>query len=502
MQITNKTLLDPKDLGGDKFNDYNQKIAVSKVALAKSPEKGGMPFIYAFTSTKNHVLEAVWLPHLNDKGDIEFFKTAGTDGREYKWSPDLLDVMGPREISIITAHETFHMVLQHCNAHRSFGKHKMVWAMSIDYVVNGMIEHDLIQSNQISQYDCERARTQGGIHPIWKDGLGGTKGPVYLEILMKDIEKTMKQLAADKKKGKKPIKPTGKIAENQPKPQVLRPYADYKLYGKSAEDVYDEIMKKLEEECEKNGMKLSDIVGIDDFHLPGLCRGLGGGDLMDEHKENDISRSKLLEEVMDAASAARQLAGSLPSSIEDELKRLQEPRLKWQDIVRHALQTTRQDKGSMNDWTRMRRRFVSCSLYIPKKKDQSVNWLCMLDTSGSMSDEDIVYGVSQLKVLDGRSKGVVVPCDAQCYWDHAVEIHGMSDLPKVKPVGRGGTVFQSFFEEYEKKIRMEVNLIIIITDGYLYDMNMKKPNCDCVWVITNDTPFQPPFGRVAPLRSY
>ena len=188
--------------------------------------------------------------------------------------------------------------------------------------------------------------------------------------------------------------------------------------------------------------------------------------------------------------------------IEAELKRLQEPRLKWQDIVRHALQTTRQDKGTINDWTRMRRRFVSYSFYVPKKKDQRVRWLCMLDTSGSMSDEDIVYGVSQLKVLDGRSKGIVGPCDAECSWDHAVEIHGMDDLPKVKPIGRGGTVFFDFFENYKKKINQEIDLIIIITDGFLYDNNMRKPECDCVWVITNDTPFNAPFGRVAPLRSY
>jgi len=501
MEVINKTILDPKQLGGDKFNEYNQKISVSKVALAKSPEKGGMPFIFAFTSVKNHTLDEVKMPYLNKDGDVEFSCTAATDGKEYKWSPQILDILGPREVAIITAHETYHIVLQHCNAHRAFGKHKMAWALAIDYVVNGMIEHDLIQSNQISQYDCDKARTNGN-HPIWKNGIGGTKGPVYFDELMKDIEKTLKQLAEDKKKGKKSVVPTGNIAEKQPKPQVIRPYADYKLYGRSAEDIYDEIMKKMEEEAKKNGMKLSDLLSPGDFHLPGGYV-IGGGSMMDEHKENDISRTKLLEEVMDAVSAARALsAGNMPSAIEDQLKALQEPKLKWQDIVRHALQTTRQEKGTLNDWTRMRRRLVSYEIFVPKKKDQRVRWLCMLDTSGSMSDDDIVYGVSQLKVLDGRSKGIVVPCDAQCYWDHAVEIHGMSDLPKVKPVGRGGTVFTDFFENYEKKIAEEIDLIIVITDGYLYDLDMKKPAVDCVWVITNDNEFKAPFGRTAPLRSY
>ena len=496
--MINKTLLDPKGLSGDKFESYNQKIAVSKVSLAKSPEKGGMPFVFAFTSTKEHYLDEVKMPHLNKKGDIEFSYTAATDGKRYIWSTPFLDVQGPREIAIVTAHETFHMVLQHCNPHRSFGKHKAAWAIAIDYVVNAMIEHDLVNSNQISKYDCERARNgENTTHPIWKDGLGGTSGPVYFHILMKDIEKSFKQLAEDKKKGKKPVKPTGNIAENQPKPQVLRPYADDQLYGKSAEDIYNDIMKKMEEEANKNGLQLGDCLSLADFHLS-----WGRGDIMDEHQEIELPRGKLMEEVMDAIAAARQLAGSVPGSIEEELKRLQEPKLKWQDLVRHALQTTRQEKGSINDWTRMRRRFVSKGMYTPKKKDMRVRWLCGLDTSGSMSDEDIVYGVSQLKVLDGRSKGIVVPWDAQVYWEHAVEIHCMGDLPKIKPIGRGGTCCNELFENYPKHLIEEIDLIIMITDGFLFDFELKKPSCDVVWVITNDHQFNAPFGRVAPLRAY
>ncbi len=126
----------------------------------------------------------------------------------------------------------------------------------------------------------------------------------------------------------------------------------------------------------------------------------------------------------------------------------------------------------------------------------------MLDTSGSMSNDDMAFGVSQLKCLDGRSKGLVVPCDAQPYWEAKAEIQSISDLPKINAVGRGGTAFAQFFLDYQKKVGPDWDVVIILTDGGVWDINeLPKPKHDVVWVLTNNyKDFKPPFGRVAPLR--
>lgn len=197
-------------------------------------------------------------------------------------------------------------------------------------------------------------------------------------------------------------------------------------------------------------------------------------------------------------------AGKLPAAIEDQLAKLSEPKLSWQDIVRVAFQNKRQEKGSINDWSRFRRRNLSLGLYTPKKKDQYITWLAGLDTSGSMSREDMAYGVSQLKCLDGRSKGIVVPWDAQAYWDKAKQIHTMDDLPNINIVGRGGTQVHDFINDFRKHIREDIDMMIIMTDGYLFDINeLKNPGIDVLWVLTSDNrEFKPPFGRVAPLRSF
>lgn len=478
-----RALLDPKDIGGEQYDKLNDKLRVAKMIIARSPDKGGSPFIYAFASTKTHSLADIKCPvYVDDKGNVEYFYTAGTDGKNYGWSPQMLERLTPKEIGVILCHETYHIVVQHCDRNRVFGKNKKVWNIAIDYVVNSMIEHDYRQSGRISSYTNYR----NGEHPIWQGGIGK---PMYFDELLKSIEEETKFLKK-LRKGQLP-KQKGNASPKTQKPfsyDNIRIYADYSLYGKGAEEIYDEIMDKLKD-------LTSEMV---DMLLDALS-----GQTLDDHADTEISRPQLLQEILDAVTITKQLCGTVPASVEDQLLNLQEPKLSWQDIVRNALQAKRQEKGMINDWNRFRRRGVSLDIYMPKKKDQFVRWLALLDTSGSMSQEDMTYGVSQLKCLDGRSEGIVVCCDAQTYWDKATNIRSMSDLPKIKPVGRGGTVFESFFAEYRQKVGDKFDLIIVMSDGGIFDMDkLKYPSCDCVWVITSNYEFKPPFGRVAPMRKF
>jgi predicted metal-dependent peptidase len=478
-----RNLLDPHKLAEDNLTKLNEKLSSAKAILALNPQKGGMPFIYSFASTREHHLDEIRIGKDANGKDISM-ETAATDGKVYKWHPKFLEKLTIQEVKIVIAHETYHIVMQHCNANRAFGKNPAIWNIAIDYVVNSAIEHDMRlnlanspnSNHRIDPVVCDRAYSQGTEHPIWKGNLGS---PLKLKDFIKDLVDAAKSL----KKNGSPSKP------DQKKDEKTLIFADFSLYGRSAESIYDEIMNKMRE---NGGGDLDDILqqlGYDPSSL-------------DAHEKIEISRTKLLEDTMNAASAAKKLAGILPSAIEDELKNLMEPKLKWQDIVRHAVQTISQEKGMYNDWKRFRRRSLSLGFYVPKKKDTRVRWLCLLDTSGSMSNDDIAYGISQLKILDGRSSGIIVPCDAKPYWEAATEVHRMTDLPKIKIVGRGGTVFNDFFRDYRKYIKQEIDLIIVITDGFIggaLDVRSKPP-VDTVFVITNEHMPKLPFGRVAPLR--
>jgi predicted metal-dependent peptidase len=243
----------------------------------------------------------------------------------------------------------------------------------------------------------------------------------------------------------------------------------------------------------------------------GCCDGCGGGidifglgGTVDDHMDTEESEEKLAKRISDAMEAARKMAGHVPAALEDELGKLTAPKVTWQDIIRTRLLKARAGNGR-NDWTRFRSRPMFTGLLVPKRKNYYAHFGCLLDTSGSMSKDDMAFGLSQLCALDERSEGTIVPADAEIYWDKATKIKKAvpEEIMKVKIVGRGGTRFAEFFTDYEKNIGT-CDFLIVVTDGYLLDSDfadMKHPGVDVIWLITSGSSFNPPFGRAFDLRS-
>jgi predicted metal-dependent peptidase len=243
----------------------------------------------------------------------------------------------------------------------------------------------------------------------------------------------------------------------------------------------------------------------------GSCSGCGGGvdifglgGTVDDHMDSEETEENMARRISDAMAAARKLAGHIPASLEDELGKLTAPKITWQDIIRSRLLKARAGNGR-NDWTRFRTRPMFSGLLVPKRRSYYAHFGCLLDTSGSMSKDDMAFGLSQLCSLDDRSEGTIVPADAEVYFDKATKIRkcNIEELSKVKIVGRGGTAFSPFFSDYEKHIG-KCDFLIVITDGYLLDSDiaaMKHPGIDVIWLVTSASSFTPPFGRAFDLRA-
>jgi len=247
--------------------------------------------------------------------------------------------------------------------------------------------------------------------------------------------------------------------------------------------------------CNPNGSCEECGGGIDIFELGGT---------VDDHMDTGESEEKLAKRISDAMETARKMAGHIPAALEEELGKLTAPKVTWQDIVRTRLLKARAGNGR-NDWTRFRTRPMFSGLLVPKRKNYFAHFGCLLDTSGSMSRDDMAFGLSQLCALDERSEGTIVPADATIYWDKATKIRKAvaSEVSKVKVMGRGGTMFAEFFTDYEKNIG-HCDFLIVITDGFLLDTDiadMKHPGIDVIWLITSGSAFNPPFGRAFDLRS-
>jgi predicted metal-dependent peptidase len=453
-----------KDL---KMNDLQEKVSSCMTRLFRKPENGGNPFLFALSAPKPHELA------INLGGQP--IDTAATDGRKFYWNPVFLAMMTTDEIATVMQHEGYHVVFFHPK--RGVGKNHQIWNIAVDYVVNACILSDQ-----------EKTHRKGTL-------FGGNIGePLPLKDLLAYID------------GKQDL-PKGDFC-----------YADKSLFGRSPESIYDEVIDHLNKsprKCPTCGALSLDPKGKkppkgklspDDDKCPTCGSPFDRLGSMDSHIDCDMTKQEVEADVMRAADQAVQMRGSVPSEIEGMLGELKKPTLKFTDIVRSALLKKVQDMGLNNDWKRLRRRPMCTDpkQYLPRRYMHKPRWLAMLDTSGSMGDDDMAYGISQLQVLGNNTEGFILPCDAQPHWEGVHKVEKATDLKRTKVVGRGGTVFDDFFRDFPKKLGTNFDVLIILTDGDcgVVPRKLKPKGMDVVWVITrNNTGFKPEFGRVAPLRT-
>jgi predicted metal-dependent peptidase len=228
--------------------------------------------------------------------------------------------------------------------------------------------------------------------------------------------------------------------------------------------------------------------GVDIFDIGGT---------LDDHMDSTESEEKISKRIYEAIQTAKKMAGQIPAGLEDELGILSAPKISWRDVIRSKLLKSRSGHGR-NDWTRFKSRPMFAGLMVPKSKSYYANFGCLLDTSGSMSQEDMAFGISQLISLDEKAEGTITCGDCEIYWDSSTKIRKANpeELSKVKVVGRGGTMFSQYFKDYKEYIG-ECDFLICITDGYLGDEDfMVDPGIPVYWLITSGhSSFKPAFGK-------
>jgi predicted metal-dependent peptidase len=492
-------LLDPMKVAKNErqFATLQGKISDCMTRMFQKPGNGGNPFLFAWSGPRPHFLAK----SLSDGRALE---TAATDGRCYMWNPDFLESLSKSQITTIMQHEASHTIFFHCTVERSFGKSPEDWNMATDFIVNAIIELSWKRAS-------EEAHGLGKqLDPLWGDPIGM---PVTLKEVLDWIDGITDYVGA-------PNKP--------------HCYSDISLVERSPESVYAEIRQHRQNSprCCKacNALSINpktkkSIFGDPPYPIntcpmcgaPPGSNCLGGG--FDTHIDPVLSKDQVMSAVMNAASVVKAMGrGNVPAEIEAALAELQQPTLLPHDIIVNALQRKALDVGANNDYTRFRRRpqFIyerdlntgvfepKHRLYKPKTYDHSAKWVALLDTSGSMSDADIANGLKELQAVAGMadSEGWVVPCDAETYWDKKTRITSVTDVKRTKIVGRGGTVFLSFFQKLPQEIGTDLDCVVIITDGdcgaHEIPLNL-RPSCDCLWILTNRRPFEPSFGRVIQL---
>lgn len=483
--------------------------------------------------------------------------TAATDGKRYYWNPKFVLKQSMIGLRIICGHEAWHAIYMH--PQRRGSRLPKLWNIAVDYIVNGTVMDDfkarkmdakeqftkhLGKFLSLKEYG-EFLKDPFKANSKMMDDAKASTSNVTLPAPDEDRELTpqeQKELEEREKKVtffyadpdleddmKQPEKIYDYLYNLLPKCPKCGSVGKYQKPSKSKKDKKSKDKQegsdqsksenqdsqsdggqdhKHDDQCgcpdqSQNGQSCSaEGQGCDECGSGVDIFGLGG--TVDDHMDTSESEEKLAKRISDAMESAKKMAGHIPAALEDELGKLTAPKITWQDIIRTRLLKARAGNGR-NDWTRFKSRPMFSGLLVPKRKNYYAHFGCLLDTSGSMSKDDMAFGLSQLQALDERSEGTIVCADSEIYWDKACKIKNCSkeELSKVQVIGRGGTIFGPFTSEYEKHIG-KCDFLIILTDGYLMDSdiaNMKNPGIPVYWVVTSGTAFHAPFGRVFDLKA-
>jgi predicted metal-dependent peptidase len=268
----------------------------------------------------------------------------------------------------------------------------------------------------------------------------------------------------------------------------IKIFHDPKYYGWSAEQVYDEIYEKYDEE------QLAALGQMLDEHLDSDGGGKDGQPKYTKEQLKEI-RDEMREAVMQAAQAAG--AGNVPASIQRMIKELTEPKMNWREILRQQIQST-----IKNDYSFMRpnRKGWHMNAILPGTQFEDTIDICIsIDMSGSIGDEQAKDFMSEIKGIMDEYKDfrIKIWCfDTSVYNEADFDGYTMDSFMEYEPMGGGGTDFDVNWE-YMKENDIQPKKFIMFTDGYPYGSWGDELYCDTVFIIHGNDKVVPPFGEYA-----
>lgn len=402
----------------------------------------------------NHGFYGLLLMHMIYSID-EGCETAYTDGERIAFSPTFLEELSDKELDFVMMHEILHVVLRHCL--RGEDKDNERYNIAADIVINSTIMHE--NDDKESSITLSKYGESMHIAPDGKEGYLYTAEEVYEMLQSKQ---------KDSDSGNKKSKKAGNVAskngraekvqqsrKNMDKP-VAKRWDDHSQWGKFEED------SKLRDVWVKNFAECCEAINVRE---------------------------------------ALNNRGTLPMFAQRMLEKLKKPQTDWRTILNDFIQEEICDYS----FSPPDRRFQDSPFFLPDfnemgKNDNVSDILFFIDTSGSISDNDMTTAFSEIKgaidQYDGKLKGWLGFFDAAII--EPKPFSSFEEFIVIKPAGGGGTDFQIIFEYVDQHMKdKEPNCIIILTDGCApFPKEELANDIPVLWLINNQD-VTPPWGKVA-----
>ncbi len=182
----------------------------------------------------------------------------------------------------------------------------------------------------------------------------------------------------------------------------------------------------------------------------------------------------------------------------------------WERLLKSVVDYSSQSSEWAYTYGRFNRRYFTQGIYAPGRIFRERELITVaVDVSGSMvmnpGDIEAAFGV--IESLMDKYRVHLVCLDENLFVPEKREDRFLASREADKPyvympgdwryicTGSGGTTF--FAPLFNRHMKGHGELLMIITDGYIYDLDRLKPYHPTLWVITagRKDPFTPPFGQ-------
>lgn len=384
--------------------------------------------------------------------------TAGVDSNaRFFLNPDFGKACNIKDMTFVVAHETMHLVTATC-ARMPEGADRNLWNIASDIAINYLIAN----KEHGAGIDLPRPEV---IKPLYGGKFEKYWGWITEEIYY-DLLRTKKKCPGCQEANKQQSGGQG----NQPQS------------GGSGQPQDDDGDGEGQGQEGAGGEQHSDDCPFKGYWYDqsgSMCGHAGG------MSEEDIAEWK--NRVANAAAEARN-QGKLPGALGNFVTDLMQPKKNWRRELRMATNRALRKKY---DWKKVSRRTAGM-VRTPGKSPYMPEALMYMDTSGSMSDDDIREAINEMAEIVRLAGGkcTLILGDAEVYYVGEVNIKALTDLP----VQRGGTNFIPVFEEIEAR-DLKPAIFIGFTDleGPFPEF---APNYPVVWCRPSGYKAEAPWGRV------
>lgn len=214
-----------------------------------------------------------------------------------------------------------------------------------------------------------------------------------------------------------------------------------------------------------------------------------------EGKTESEFEQALKQHIQNALNDAYALAksqGLMPGEMERMVLRHLKPKVDWVSAIRQKLRfgVSRLEKRDTT-WQMPNRRFLEKSYIVPSSIGPDAPKIAYaIDTSGSMSQEDIDQALAELQDIRKKFNANVYFLDCDSNIHNSRWLNCFEPLPNLK--GGGGTDFRPVFEHLNQK-RINPDYCIFFTDGGGEFGEKPSGGYNVLWVMTTDV--KPPFGE-------